>query len=491
MSRRNQRKKPVANNTNTGPVTHADIVQAMGKLKTMASDIADRFRLAGALGKQFGGDRDLYTTLGYKVNLTPQDYWGMYKRGGIAARAIKAFPAATWRGQPTIVEDEDENDTPFETQIKELFEKMKVWHYLAKADKLSGIGHYGLLVLGVDDGAKMSEPLVKARQLHWLKAVSELNADISKLDGKPESPRYGLPEMYKITFGSDQGSGVLQHTRTLDVHHSRVIHIAEDCDDDDVYGTPRLEPVMNNFFDIQKIVGGSAEMFWLGARNGLAFEASEDARLEPSDVDALEEQADAYQHQIRRLLTSHNGKWQSLGVDVADPKSHYEIQLQIVSGTLGIPQRILVGNEAGELASTTDENSWLSRIDERRIDFAEPCIIRPFIARLIEVGIVKPPKTLEYSINWVTNKELGENLKADIGTKKAQAIATYANSPYAEQVVTREEFREIILGLPPEPPGGFDDDLDETEDEDDDLFDPKNTDNQDDGDDQGDDEKAA
>jgi len=429
-------------------------------LNTMAGYLTERIRLAGLAGKQFGGDRDLFQVLGYKRDLKPLDFLQMYYRNPIAQRVIDAFPAATWRGVPTITEDETELGTEFEKAIEDLVDKKRLWHYCERADKLSGLGRYSILILGVNDGSQMDKPLENANQLNWLMPVTEAYAEVSQWNDDPTDPRFGMPKLYNVTFGAEESS--TQPQKMMNVHYTRVIHIAENTGQDDVYGIPRLEPVYNRIFDLQKVVGGSAEMFWLGARNGLAFEAESDAQLTPDDVDALEDDAQAYQHQLRRLLTSKGGKWRVLESQTPDPTGNYNVLISEVSGGKGIPQRILTGSEAGQLASSQDENNWLARINERRVNFVEPIIIRQTIDRLVSLGILPAPRTGSYLVTWPTFSGLSEVDQATIGEIKARALATYSNAIGADMIVPVEEFREI-LGLEPEPAGGFEeeDPLDE------------------------------
>ena len=65
------------------------------------------------------------------------------------------------------------------------------------------------------------------------------------------------------------------------VHASRVIHVAEDILDDEVYGIPRLEPLYNYLDDLLKVVGGSAEMFWLDAKRRLVFSLRDEYTTSP------------------------------------------------------------------------------------------------------------------------------------------------------------------------------------------------------------------
>lgn len=431
----------------------------------MSTDLLNRFRLAQLTGKQFGGDRDLYDVLGYKRAITPKELLDVYYREDIAQRIVDAFPAATWRAQPIITEDEERADTEFELAIDKLVDNKKLWHYCERADRMSGQGRYGILILGINDNLPLNQPAMPSanNELIWLKPVTEAYAPIHRWEENAASSRYGLPVSYRVEMGTEEST--TRATTTVEVHHSRVIHIAEKTGMDDVFGIPRLEPVYNRLFDLQKVVGGSAEMFWLSARQGLVFKANPDAQI--TDIDALEDDAETFQHQVKRILMSEGGEWSTLESQTPDPRGNVEVILNLIAGAVGIPQRILVGSESGELASSQDENNWLGRIEERRNNFADPCIVRQVIDRLILLEVIAPPKSGDYLLEFPPQSGLSELAAAQIGEVKARTLATYSNTIGSEDIVPPEEFREKMLGFEPEPPGGFpepdeDDELDDT-----------------------------
>jgi len=431
------------------------------------SAVVSRAMLAANLGgKSFGGERDLYEVLGYPRYLRPLDYVAMYERDDIAARIVEAYPDATWSAKPSIIEDSEGETTQFEREIDDLVEKKKLFHYMHRADKLANLGRYSILILGVNDGSELRQPLRDASKIHWMMPVTEALADISVWNQDPLSPDFGKPEMYRVTFGEQDST---KPNVIREVHKSRVIHIAEKCQQDDVYGEPRLRRVYNKITDLQKVSGGAAEMFWLGARQGLIFEADEDAQI--GDVDALEDQAAEFQHQLRRLLTTQGGKWKTLESQNPQPREIYDILLDMIAGASGIPKRILVGAEAGQLASSQDETAWLARVRERRTAFVEPSIIRATIDRLIELGVISAPRDGTYLVEWDHEAGMSQTEIADIASKKTASLVAYSNAPYAEQIMPPTEFRKEILGLEEEPPGGFPKDPPPIPPEDDVVFD--------------------
>lgn len=407
-----------------------------------ASSLLGRQSLAHRLGKSFGGDRDLYSALGYKLNLTFDDFMARFERQDIATRIIEAYPKATWRLMPEVVENKSEDQvTRFEEDWQTLVDKLQVFNYLNRVDILAGIGEFALLFLGFDDGLPSDQEVVSARNLLYLKPIKQGEVTINQYDEDPKSPRFGWPLTYnaQIQYGDAKSKSVV-------LHHSRVLHIAENCLENDVFGRPRLMSVFNRLEDVARLAGGSAEMFWRGAFQGLALSAKEDADFGDSqDLGDLEDELKAYVHGLQRYLRLQGLDVTQLGPTVADPNNHFDLQLQLIAGATGIPKRILLGSEQGELASTQDENNWLSRVAERQIHFADPVILRPFVQRMIDVGILNEPAA-GFSTEWPDLQALSEKDQAEIGRVKTESIKNYAATPGSDMVLPHDRFLTDILG---------------------------------------------
>jgi hypothetical protein len=64
-----------------------------------------------------------------------------------------------------------------------------------------------------------------------------------------------------------------------------------------------------------------------------------------------------------------------------------EAQLDYMAIALGVPKRVFMGSEQGELASSQDSKSWGKRVIKRQNEYLTPMLIRPFIDRLIAMGV--------------------------------------------------------------------------------------------------------
>lgn len=448
------------------------------------STLLSRSMLARRAGQHFDGDRDLYKTMGYIRTLTAEDYLGQYLRGDIAGRIIDAYPDATWR-EPPVVSAADEDGGRFADAVHELDERIGLWSRLARADRLANIGHYGIILCGFDGGDPLWSPLRGSdRRLIYLKPHSEVTAEISRWDNDPSSPRYGKPEMYNVTIGSGRTSGISGLTMGVStmvrVHWTRVIHIAEKPLDDDSIGLPRLERVFNRLMDVDKLLGSSAEIFWNNAAGLWALKADPELEWDPEDKKELEEQLQEMSHGLRRWLRLRGIEPENIAASIADPRNFVESLLDVIAGATGIPKRILVGSERGELSSEQDENNWAGRVNERRATHAIPNIVRPLLDMLILRGALPKPAGGRYNVEWEGSDSLGEETRARIADTRASALQKYMNTLGAEEIVPPREFRAIWLGLEPEPDAGFlrgmeDRPLDETDPEVIDEFDRART----------------
>lgn len=421
----------------------------------LMSALVSRANLAARLGWTFSGDRAVHEVLGYKQALEFRDFKARYYRQDIANRIVKAYPEATWSQAPVVREDdEDEAQTPFEADWESLVARLGLFAILERADIQNNLGQYSVLFLGLSgQSVGLEQPARPVRgpdDVLYITPYSEEWIQIERFDGNPGSPTFGQPLLYRINFGRS-GSGQTARTAmpvgTATVHASRVIHLAEDCLDDDVYGVPRLEPIYDRLDDLLKVVGGSAEMFWKDAKRRLALNLEKDAVLE--NAATLSEEVDEFMHGLRDILRVQGMNVQNLSGEVARPDYHVDVLFNSIAGATGIPKRILMGSERGELASTQDERAWLQRIVRRQERFAEPVILRQLIDRLIMLRALRAP-VQPYTVAWPSLMNLTDEQRADVAQKTAAALNAYA-SGLANTVVPEPEFRETYLGLLPYP----------------------------------------
>lgn len=426
-----------------------------------------RRQLASLAGLQYGGDRDLYEVLGYERTISPQQYRDRYERQDIARNVVEAKPTTSWREAPTITDkQEDETsgegpgpdsapETDFETDIAVLFERLRLLHYLKRADILSGIGEFGILLLGLTDDNDLNEEPDQsslsgdpADDIAYIATFGQTSVTPDMVTD-PNNPRYGLPQEYDIVFDGSSGSNDK-------VHWQRVIHLAENRLDNEVYGRPRQKTVWNRLDDLSKVVGASAEMYWRGADRKFVANSTGEQLV---DEEKMKTQVENLVHDLDSVAYLRNVELEPIAGDSVDPSGIANVLLQLIAGTTGIPKRMLIGSEQAELASTQDRATYYGRIEERRRQHCAPTILRPLIDRLIELGIVATPKEDipngvgyaaerggRYRIEWPTLFELTEVEEAEVQKMRAESVKTAAPMGDTSQLATVEELRSQVLG---------------------------------------------
>ena len=419
----------------------------------MATAPGSRGELARALGYEYQGDRDVYTALGYTKTLTYGDFAGKFERGDIARRIVTAPVQETWKDIPlvneTLPEDEREpgERTDFETAWDALVtdKALKAWHLLRRADLISGIGRWGVVFLGFDDADKREdfEGAVEGGdvKLAYMTPMTEVQAAISTFVDDAADPRFGQPEYYQLQFMTLSGAQAVgrtaatitdksgsSSTSSTRVHWSRVLHIAEGAITDDVVGSPRLEAVFNRLTDLDRVVGSTGEAFWRNAFPGVQFALDPDfSTTDKQDIDELKTQIDKFVHRWERYIRTKGVTMNQMDAAVSDPKGSFEVILSVIAGTTGIPQRILVGSERGELSSAQDQAQWAEQIEERREQHVGPVILDEFIARLISVGALPEAKG-GWAYIWPDLHTPSQKDKAEVAVKLTEALAKYSDS---------------------------------------------------------------
>ena len=399
----------------------------------------------------YNDELDLYQALGFPEKISYQDYLQRYRRQDVAHRVIKAPTSKTWSDFPTIYDQTDNptasqeisNRSVFEAAFDEISEKTDLFTHLYKADILGSIGRYSVLFLGYNaDSLSLADPVSPGDELVYVKAFGEEHVDIEIWDYDPTSERYGKPEIYQITVASESNNG-----HTIQVHWTRIVHIAIDTLDEELYGIPSMEPIYNRLIGLEKICGCAPEMYWNGARGGLAIKGEESSvPLTDEDKKEASAQLDIYFSKMRRTIVMDGLELVPISPQVVSPAEHVDTQLKMISIQTQIPIRILTGSERGELASTQDERSWLKYIQERREQVAEGAMLNPLVKLLIFNGTLPEPVD-NYYFQWKELLVLSEKDSADIALTLTKAYDTYYSNPTFSAAFPESRYHELIMGL--------------------------------------------
>jgi hypothetical protein len=410
----------------------APVKQSFGFIRALES-LVSRSRLSAFLGKGFAGARDYYSVFGYQPDILYNDMLAKYARQGIAARVVDAPAQGIWDNPPTVTS----NDPAWDAAWNRIVVKNNLWETLLRLDKLSGLGRYATLFVGINDSVPPSKPArlrsstsaAALNEVLYLQVYSQETAQIGAFVTDPASPRYMLPDFYTVyPFKAAENTQATPSTSApaFRVHSSRVVHVAENALENTVYGAPRLERVFNDLDDLVKVSGGSAEGFWMTANRGMQVDIDKDMDLDADDAKNLSDELDEYMHQLRRVIRTRGVKINNLGSDVPNPEQTFKMLISMISGATGIPQRILIGAEAGQLASEQDRANWAERIEARRLEFAEPQVIYPLITRLTHLNVLPSSPDLTITVTWPEAYRLSPLERAQKNAQHARSATNFA-----------------------------------------------------------------
>lgn len=431
--------------------------------------VANRLNFAQTHGRSFYDQalgtykRNLYEAAGYDEELDANKYWDRYRRNGVARRLVNALPNATWRAGAELIEDDDPGiETAFELAWMGLEQRLNVWDRIRKADTLAQLGSYSVVLIGA--GGALNEPLPRAPSsggtIPYLKPYSERHVTIDEKDlvgypfnGATDDPRFGQPELYTIRIGATASSSSGSKGRSSGtssgkerkVHWTRVLHVADEALEDDLYGETRLASVWNWMDDLEKVAASGSEAFWrrvipdviASLEPGVIMDATAEADVE-TEIDNLV-------HGLRRWARIQGVKLDQLGTgEVADFSNPIDALIGLIVAGYGIPKRILMGSERGELASQQDRSNWDQQVRDRRGQFGE-AVVEQLVNRLVQYGYLPRPAEWEvdgasgYYVQWPDIVDLDEADKLAMAERMAKT-----NQAQGERVFTTSEIRASV-----------------------------------------------
>ena len=390
--------------------------------------------------------------------MCPEDWWAIYDQDGIAARVVEVFPCECWAVQPEILEDPDPKvTTPFEQGWENLSKQIQgmkhfrpeeenpIWDKLLTLDILSGIGSFGVLLIGLNDGKPLSEPAEKSdsNTITFLQPLDERHAKVDTFVQDEDNVRYGLPELYKLSLSDNSGG-----TSTTQVHWSRVIHFFDSHSSHMVYGVPRIRAVLNRLYGAHKILSGAPEGYWQSAFPQVVFENLPNVgiqELEEEEVAAMRERMAEWIAGVQRWIALNGQTANTLEVSISSPTEPLDTIISAICIRIKCPKRVFMGSERGELASSQDADAWETRLHARRTKTLTPRMIAPFVDRCIELGVLPEP-TNGFSVRWPQSEEVNATERADIAAKNTDAMVKYINGG-GESLLAPTEFLKHVLGF--------------------------------------------
>lgn len=394
---------------------------------------------------------------GFKEELTFDDLYKLYRRGGIAYGAVNKLVGLCWKTNPEVIEGDADDDTKDETAWERSNKRVfthRFWRSFAEADKRRLVGRWAALLLHVRDGKKWNEPVTRGR---GIAKISPVWASALKVKSRDND---GNISMWQYTETQADGNPVQR-----DIHPDRVFTIGDMSDD----AIGFLEPGYNACVSLEKVEGGSGESFLKNAARQLNvnFEKEIDfnnlASLYGVSVSDLQDKFNEAALEVNRgndvLLTTQGASVTPLVTAVADPGPTYDVNLQTFAASVDEPVKIIVGMQTGERASSEDQKYMNARCQSRREDLSFD--IEDLVDKLTVLRIVTP--VAEKTVVWDDLTEATGSEKLDNAAKMSTINQTSLAA--GEQVFTVEEIR-VAAGYEPnggEPLGEIEDDEEETE----------------------------
>lgn len=145
--------------------------------------------------------RDYFAECGFPKTVSPQMYQDLIDRNPYAARACEVMPKEACQTQLTVYDSEDDEETPFEASRKELNRQLNGIHSYFSEDASSvvdqvvedaaiaaGAGHYSVILIGLNDGMDLSEPVPGVEESYSMPAKKPPEPDVVD-DTDPEKPK--------------------------------------------------------------------------------------------------------------------------------------------------------------------------------------------------------------------------------------------------------------------------------------------------------------
>jgi DNA topoisomerase IB len=428
--------------------------------------------------RQLDPRRNINEECGFPEIVSVENLKEMWDREAVAARVVQCFAQESWQIQPGVFEDEDpEKQTEFEEAWDQLGKSLtgqrkswykdekgsSVWSLLARADELSGIGSFGVILLGFGDGQEdLSQPVKPGggKKLMYASVFDESLVQITRWYNDKKNPSYGKPEAYSIRINDLTGSdhvgsaiGMMGLTTTsLNIHESRVIHLADGyhtASSNETFAIPRMMAVFNNLLGLRKLYAGSPEMYWKGAFPGFSWEShpslGADVKINRAK---FRDQMEQFMNGLQRYTANIGGSLKTLSPIVSDPTAQINVQIDAICIKLGIPRQVFIGAGSSGIGSGKETESltdtWVGRLKGRQENYITPKVIVPFVDRLIWAGVLPEPE--EFHVKWPDMTAPSATSRAQVALTTTQAITAYIGGG-GENAMTLSDWYTRVLGM--------------------------------------------
>lgn len=339
---------------------------------------------------------------GWPESVSYSQLYSLYRRGGLAHGVVNKLTGKCWETNPWVIEGEESDEATDETQWERKTKRTltkRLWRTFAEADKRRLVGRYAGLLIHVRDNGKWDQPVTRSGSAiekltpAWAGALKPAAFDNDEL-----SKTYGQPTKWQYTEAPCAGRA----GRTIDIHPDRVFILGDWTED----AIGFLEPVYNNFVNVEKIEGGAGESFLKNASRQVSVNFDKEvnfqniASMYGVTVDQLQEKFNDAAREMNRgndqMLITQGASVAPLVANVADPRPAFETNIQSISAGVNIPSKIIVGMQTGERASTEDQKEFNRRCQSRREDLSFE--INDFVRHLQRIKVID--SLGEFAVMW-------------------------------------------------------------------------------------------
>ena len=235
------------------------------------------------------------------------------------------------------------------------------------------------------------------------------------------------------------------------VHSSRCVHFIDNNIGNNILGLPILYPCFNDLVSVMRVSLASATVYDYNARGGLVFSINtnkdqDSQSLTQTDATALKTQVEDYLGSYRRAVAFENIDVKPINFTIESPEKHIETYIQSISSATGVPTRILMGNEAGRLASDQDKKNFDSMIKIRQEGWCTK-IVKQFFDPLIAHEVIPAPKSGTYKVHYPLLDIPDNDTQAQNFNQIALALANLGNAQSVEIENNMEDFVNKGLAL--------------------------------------------
>jgi len=394
-------------------------------------------------------DKRKYTTNKLSKTLSNEELESIYIEDGLGSRIITELPNDMFREgwEYTFPDLEEQKAKKFLDIYKEILENIHVDQKVKEAFYWARLYGGSVILIGAMDGRDYQLPLTNTKITFFdsLRVIqsTEIKYDEIKFQLDPYKPRYGLPELYPISFDTVSGE-----PETKLVHHSRIIEIRGSIvpaktkvrlsKEQRYWGMSELQKV----YDYLSTMGDS-----LGSVSHLLKEFSVGKHKFANLIDIISS-PDGFEMMKKRVefMDMTRSVFNSIYMDKDDeyirenitfggiPEVLY-VFIMMVSSCSGYPITRLFGVSPAGMNSTgeSDMRNYYDRVHSEQVLSLEPVLLR--LVRIISEwkGIEEP--YIEFRpLQQLTDKEKSELEKID--AEKEQVVAntwkTYIDSGIVE-----------------------------------------------------------